>query len=65
MNTNKNMQSTETQWDKIPADVIEVYTQSTEKLYSQKMPVETVAQKEAAIYNSLFSPYGLSKPISN
>lgn len=53
------------QWDNIPDELKEVYTATTERLYSRGIGGEDVQQIEANIYNSIFGQYGLRKPVHN
>lgn len=55
----------DSQWDSIPEAVRTVYTKSTEALYDGELSVEEIRHQEASIYNSLFKPYGLYKPVQN
>lgn len=53
------------QWDTVPDELKMTYTKATENLYDGHMNVEQIRQAEANIYNSLFKPYGLYKPVAN
>lgn len=57
--------STENQWDRVPQEIRLTYQAATEKLYDGSMSVEQITQAERNIYNSLFKPYGLYKPVGN
>lgn len=58
-------QVADAQWNNVPDELKELYVRSTEPLYMGNTPVETLAQKEARIYNSIFGEYGLTKQVSN
>lgn len=57
--------SPENQWDRVPAELRLTYEKATEGLYNGNMTVDQITQAERNIYNSLFKPYGLYKPVQN